>query len=108
MGFRIVTEFNRYDDIADQLSDDSDRLAKETAESTAADIVRNAPRDTGELAGSVEAVKVGPAAYDVNVGAEHGVYQEHGTVHMPAQPFFNPGVEANRPGFDDGVQRLLD
>jgi hypothetical protein len=35
----------------------------------------------------------------IAVGANYAIYQNYGTRHLPARPFFEPGIEATRPGF---------
>ncbi len=40
------------------------------------------------------------------VGAEYGLYQNYGTRYMPGRPFFEPGVEATRPGFEAACRAI--
>lgn len=49
---------------------------------------------TGHLRDSISPrpIKVGNGQYNVEVGADYGKFVEHGTRHMPAQPFFRESV----------------
>lgn len=58
-----------------------------------------APVDTGTLKNSIQATRVGDAHWRVVVGADYGMYVEWGTVHMAAQPFFQPAIQAVTPTF---------
>lgn len=42
----------------------------------------------------------------VAVGASYGIYVEMGTVHMAAQPYLTPAMEAVRPGFTAAMEKL--
>ena len=53
-----------------------------------------APVDTGNLRASIQAVKISDTHWRVTVGAAYGLYVEHGTRHMGAQPYFNPAIRA--------------
>ena len=65
-----------------------------------------APVATGELRDSIEA-HYGGREGEVNVGAEHGIYNEYGTYKMPAQPFFHPAIEEVFPEFVEDVGRSV-
>ena len=75
----------------------------------AAEISRDAPRDTGHLAGTIR-VRAGSATArvltaSVTVGDPQGepvaFWQEFGTADMPAHPFIRPAVI-------DGTPRIID
>jgi HK97 gp10 family phage protein len=40
------------------------------------------------------------------VAAEYAIYPNYGTVHQPPRPFFEPGIERTRAGFDKAMQLL--
>lgn len=42
----------------------------------------------------------------VAVGASYGAYVELGTVHMAAQPYLGPALDAVRPSFNAAMERL--
>lgn len=83
--------------------------------------------DTGNLKNSIAWAPTGPFEGEVIVGAEYGIYVEHGSVHPPRlyadghdmlastrgytiapQPFLGPAVEDARPGFEAAVGRLYE
>lgn len=41
-----------------------------------------------------------PTTAYVAVGAAYAIHQNYGTRFMPGKPFFEPGIEATRPGFE--------
>lgn len=57
-----------------------------------------APVRTGELRDSIDVKEATPSDLEgaVFVGADYGVYVEHGTSKMSAQPFLFPATEANK------------
>lgn len=93
-----------------------------------------APVDTGALKNSISAVTAAGSDYDANVGIAQGLnpqaqiaaapepadeleafvvvpvhyaaYLEYGTVHMPAQPFLTPAVEAVAPSLRQAAGQL--
>src|SRR6266498_1987422 len=42
----------------------------------------------------------------VAVGATYGMYVNYGTRRMPARPFWEPAIEAARPGFDAALSAI--
>lgn len=68
-----------------------------------ADAVAAAPRDTGELAGSIY-LRGGKGYRDVGATAKQGFFQEHGTSRHPPQPWLGPA--ADKGGAE--LARLLD
>jgi HK97 gp10 family phage protein len=66
-----------------------------------------APVRFGFLKASIQATRIGPAHWRVTVGAEYGIYQEFGTVHMAAQPYFRPAIEAVRAGFLQAMKGVV-
>lgn len=66
-----------------------------------------APRDTGDLAGSVDVVPGDrPGTFEVRVGDglpdERAAAQEFGTIYQDPQPYIGPSVDAIDPGFHVG------
>lgn len=69
------------------------------------------PIDTGALKQSITVTDQGELTRTVTAGGGTVTYAEHvewGTSKAPAQPFFTPAVEAERPAFEQGVKGLLD
>jgi HK97 gp10 family phage protein len=66
----------------------------------------NAPVDTGTLKNSIQATRIGDAHWRVVVGVDYGMYVEWGTVHMAAQPFFQPAIVAVTPSFLRALRSL--
>jgi HK97 gp10 family phage protein len=83
-----------------QLSGNLRKLAGQKVEDAALEhksLARSFARvDTGEMRDSIQEEKIGDLAWDVAVGAAHGIFNEHGTVHMGAQPFMTPATEIVR------------
>ncbi len=67
------------------------------ADEIAADAAGRAPRKTGTLAASIEAVPDPnvPDGYKV-VMEWYGIFPEFGTKRQPAQPFMRPAADAHR------------
>ena len=55
--------------------------------------------DTGTLINSIQATRVSAYEWVIQVNVEYGVYNEYGTVHMAARPFFGPAGAVVRPQF---------
>lgn len=65
-----------------------------------------APVDTGFLKNSIQAAKVGDLHWRVTVGADYGIYVEHGTSRMAAQPYMRPAIDAVRPAFIAAMRQV--
>lgn len=77
----------------------------------AEDLVRNmqayAPEDTGELKGSMVAVRLPKGGAAAEVRARHADFVEFGTSDTPAQPFARPAAErARREWVNDSSNRM--
>lgn len=55
--------------------------------------------DIGNLVASVQAQEESTLTWTVAVGADYGIYLEHGTVHMAPRPYMAPMAEALRGPF---------
>ncbi len=97
--------FNRFQAIADAFPGICGQIVSETAtecrDNIKGFIVSNGQVRTGFMRDSVH-VENGPDEQTkfVIVGAPYGVYQNYGTRYIPARPFFEPGIEQTRPGFE--------
>lgn len=113
--------FNNFEEIAKKLRKATSEIVRKTALDIEAGAKLKAPVDTGYLKNSIYASTAQGSDYStglpevkpandqeaiVGVGAEYGQYVEYGTVHMAAQPFLTPAVEANRQAFIDAMSHL--
>lgn len=84
-----------------------DAVVTKTAIDLQAHAQSNAPVDTGTLRNSIQARRIGPAAWVVEVGADYGVHVEWGTVKMAAQPYLRPAITATQPAFLAAMRRVV-
>jgi HK97 gp10 family phage protein len=99
----VIRGLRELNDALHELPEDMAKAAHRTGVRKGARVLadgmeRRAPRATGELAGSMVisirrrgrgiVALVGPSK-----GAFHGMFQEFGTSHHPAQPFMRPTVD---------------
>ncbi len=108
MSLTIKLEFNRFPEIAEALPVETGEIVKETAYEIEGEAKVRAPVDTGALRASIETSHPARTRSEVATGVEYGVYQEYGTVKMPAQPFMTPAAEAARPRFMGKMRNLED
>ena len=100
--------FNKLHALADAIPERGQELLDAYQAYGVSAVQQLAPVDTGNLKNSV-----GPAPGDdqdsrkVVVGANYGIYQEMGTMDMPAQPFVRPGFAALRAPFQRDVKAIL-
>ncbi len=66
--------------------------------SVKADATGGAPKDSGELAGSIEGRTLGTTG-EVEATARHAAFVEFGTSHTPAQPYMGPAAESSKARF---------
>lgn len=109
----MAESFNHFQELADALPTICAQIVDKTAHDgeghVKAKIVENGQVVTGNMLNSVH-VEDGenPTTKYVVVGAEYAIYPNNGTVHQPARPFFEPGMEAARPGLDGAMAALAD
>jgi hypothetical protein len=53
----------------------------------------------------VEAPPDNKTAY-IGVGASYAIFQNYGTRFIPSRPFFEPGIEETRQGFEAAIARV--
>lgn len=63
--------------------------------------------DTGTLINSIQATQVSTYHWVIRVNVEYGVYNEYGTVKMPARPFFGPAGAVVRPQFVAALKHVM-
>ena len=111
----MATAFNHFSNIADALPQVLALVVTKTAFDCQGNIqgfIRsNGQIDTGFMLNSVH-VEDGENEQTkyVIVGANYGIYQNNGTRFMPGKPFFEPGIEKTRPGFEaacSAIERQL-
>lgn len=65
-----------------------------------------APIEFGTLMNSITGSADGLSG-EVGTGVDYAIYQEYGTVNMPAHPYMTPAAEMAWPDFLAGVQKAL-
>ncbi len=119
----MADSFNHFSNIAEALPQVLSQVVRKTAFDAQGHIqgfIRsNGQIDTGFMVNSVYTVTSEGSTYSggekalpevgrpdnpqtayVAVGAAYAVYQNYGSRFMPGKPFFEPGIEATRPGFE--------
>lgn len=119
----MAAKFNHFAQLGEALHEASKQVVKKTAfdlkAQIQANIRSNGQIDTGFMVNSPYVVtsdnsdyqggqnalpEVGAPGNDttayVAVAASYAIYQNYGTVHMPGRPFFEPAIDAIRPGFE--------
>ena len=56
----------------------------------------NAPKDSGELANSIDSAPMGDLKRRVGSDVEHAPYVEFGTINQAAQPFLRPAIKQSK------------
>lgn len=121
----MAESFNHFAQIAEAFKPAISQVVRKTALDIQAQAASRAPVDTGFLRSSVYTVtsegssyhsgdhmlpEVGAPPDDQSayaaVGAEYGVYVNYGTSHMSARPFWEPAIDAVRPGFESAVSAI--
>jgi HK97 gp10 family phage protein len=89
------------------------KAAEAGAEVIAEEAQRNAPRDSGELAESIDVaagqIQQGRAVMNIGVGKNewYGIFSEFGTIHMPAKPFLRPALDTKAEEATEAVAQVL-
>jgi hypothetical protein len=71
-------------------------LMRKVLQDVADDMLRTVPRDTGELADSINPYATSGNRYRIKIGTDHWVHVEYGTRYMAAQPYIRPSVYKKR------------
>ena len=86
--------------------------AKRALLRTGADVVamtkQLAPVDTGKLQHSYGAVPVSSQEVHVGTDVEYAIFQEFGTVHMPAQPHLTPAMQQSEVTFQARLKQEIE
>lgn len=103
--WRIVE--NKFPSIIAGMESKAEAIVAKAALDVEAQAKARAPVDTGTLKNAIQATRIGPAHWRVVVGVDYGMYVEWGTVHMAAQPFFQPAIQAVTPAFLRAIRTVL-
>jgi hypothetical protein len=63
--------------------------------------------DTGAMRAGWQSQMTGPTEGEVFNPVEHTIFNEVGTVSMPAQPMAHPAADAEKPGFESRIAKAL-
>jgi HK97 gp10 family phage protein len=63
--------------------------------------------DTGAMRNAWQGRMTGDTEGEVANGVEYAVYNEYGTVNMPAQPMAHPAADAVRPSFEAAIKAAI-
>lgn len=106
MSITVEVVYNRLPQIADALRPRAEAIVAKTALDIQEGAQSRAPVRTGTLKGSIQAKRVGPLHWEVWVGVDYGIYVEHGTRFMGAQPYMRPAVDAVRGQFLRAMRKV--
>ena len=107
----MATGFNHFNQIADALPLALGEIVTESADEGRQNIqgfiVSNGQVLTGFMHDSTH-VENGPNVQTkfIICGAPYGQFQNYGTRFMPGRPFWEPGIEQTRPGFESRLANL--
>lgn len=100
--------FNHFGQIGAALHKQASEIVRKTAFDVLAGASQRVPVDTGALKNSGH-VEDGSSDLEkiVSYPMDYAGYVEYGTVHMAAQPYLTPAIEAARPGFEAACKQLF-
>ena len=101
----------KLDSMGGNVLDALDKAVRETALVAQGDARQNAPVDTGALKGSISTEfdrNAESSTGTVYTNIEYGLYQEMGTVNMPAHPFMMPALNSNKDTFEQLARNELE
>jgi HK97 gp10 family phage protein len=105
---KLTKEFDRLPKLPAEVRRRLSLVVRKTAKDVEARAKVRAPVDTGALKGSIQARPVDELTSEVVVGQEYGIYQEFGTVRMPARPYLRPAVEEVAPAFEQAIAQAIE
>jgi len=83
----------QYVDMSKVARDAGEYTVQEVAFAVQGQAVALAPKDTSNLASSIDVKRNSNVESEVYTNVEYGVYQEFGTRFMKAQPYMRPSVD---------------
>ena len=107
----IDSLMRKLDSMGGNVLDALDKAVRQTTEVARGDARQNAPVDTGALKGSISTEfdrNAESSTGTVYTNIEYGLYQEMGTVNMPAHPFMMPALNANKDTFEQLARSELE
>lgn len=107
-GVRVIVVSNDLGRIARGMQPKADKIVRKAALDIQAGMQTRAPVATGNLRASIRAERVGPAHWQVVVGADYGIYVEMGTRYMAAQPYARPTAAEVRPLFEQAMRQVVE
>ena len=102
---------HKLDRMGGNVLDALEKATKQTSLAAQADARDNAPVDTGNLKQSISTEherSTEAATSTVYTNVEYGLYQEMGTVNMPAHPFMVPAAKASENVFEHNAKNELE
>ena len=103
--WRVV--YNHFPEIIKGMEGRAAAIVAKTALDLEAQAKNRAPVRTGNLRGSIQATRISATHWRVTVGADYGVYVEHGTRFMGAQPYFRPAIQAVTRAFRKAMKGVI-
>ena len=101
----------KLDSMGGNVLDALEKATKQTSLAAQTDARDNAPVDTGNLKQSISTEherSTEAATSTVYTNVEYGLYQEMGTVNMPAHPFMVPAAKASENVFEHNAKNELE
>lgn len=125
----MAEDFNHFEQLAEAFERATSQVVRKTAfdiqANIQAQIQANGQVDTGFMLNSVYVVTSKESTYKggekalpevespgddatayIAVAANYGVYQNYGTRYQPPRPFFEPGIDKARPGFEAALSEI--
>lgn len=107
--------YNGLGSIRDDLKASASKVVRKTAFDVLAFMAQIVAVDTGYLRASLSPgapdnifeIRPGGLVAIIGTNVDYGPHVNYGTVHMAAQPFLEPAVEANRQPFEQAMSQLL-
>jgi HK97 gp10 family phage protein len=114
---QVLVNTRAFGQAAGRVRRDLAQAVEQSAHAIEEDVLRAVPRDTGNLAGTVNAAPVTETEWTVEEGgsteaspegADYAHFLEWGTRHMNSQPHFFPAVEAERGRFAGRIAEAVE
>jgi HK97 gp10 family phage protein len=105
--FTWTVVYNHFPRLLNQMDVKVDAIVAKAALDIQANAQVRVPVRTGVLKNSIQATRVGKHHWRVVVGADYGIYVEHGTRFMGAQPYWHPAIAKVRPQFRAALRSVI-
>lgn len=97
MRISVTVTSNQWGNFLARFQRDGSKAVAATLEEIRAEAARRSRVDTGAMRDGWQSAMDGRASGTVYNDVDHTIYNEYGTVKMPAQPMLTPAVEQARP-----------